>query len=204
MRVAERPVIEKFGRFLLITRSDIGRAEQFLAGRGGWAILLGRALPFVRSFTSLVAGFAGVRALRFGVLSLTGTLIYAAAVSSIGYGLGSAWGRVAGDLSVAGYVIAALLVAAITAFIIFRLRALRREPAEDPSSPLDDDRAPRNGLGNTRAVSPRPTGPGSSDGERHAPPQLAVVREEMSRQSSAPASRGRPASLSRCAPGCGR
>ena len=88
-RVAERPVIEKFGRFLLITRSDIGRAERFLAGRGGWAILLGRALPFVRSFTSLMAGFAGVPALRFGILSLTGILIYAAAVSSIGYG----WAR---------------------------------------------------------------------------------------------------------------
>jgi membrane protein DedA with SNARE-associated domain len=124
-RVAERPVIEKFGRFLLITQSDIGRAERFLAGRGGWAILLGRALPFVRSFTSLVAGLAGVRALRFGVLSLIGTLIYAAAVASIGYELGSAWNRVAGELSIAGYVIAALLVAAIAAFIVFRLRALR-------------------------------------------------------------------------------
>ena len=148
-RVAERPVIEKSGRFLLITRSDIGRAERFLAGRGGWAILLGRALPFVRSFTSVVAGFAGVRALRFGILSLIGTLLYAAAVSSIGYGLGSAWGRVSGDLSIGGYVIAALLVAAITAFIIFRLRALRREPAEVPAPPPEGDGAPGNGLGNT-------------------------------------------------------
>jgi len=66
-----------------------------------------------------------VRALRFGVLSLIGTLIYAAAVASIGYELGSAWDRVAGELSIAGYVIAALLVAAIAAFIVFRLRALR-------------------------------------------------------------------------------
>lgn len=124
-RVTERPVIEKFGRFLLITQSDIGRAERFLDGRGGWAIVLGRTLPFVRSFTSLVAGLAGVRVLRFGILSLIGTLIYVAAVSSIGYALGSAWNRVAGGLSIAGYVIAALFVAAITAFIIFRLRALR-------------------------------------------------------------------------------
>jgi len=144
-RVAERPVIERSGRFLLITRSDIARVERFLAGRGGWAILLGRALPFVRSFTSVVAGIAGVRAPRFGILSLIGTLLYAAAVSSIGYGLGSAWGRVSGDLSIAGYVIAALLVAAIAAFIIFRLRALRREPAEAPASPRDGDDVPGSG-----------------------------------------------------------
>ena len=59
-RVAERPLIEKFGRYLLISRADIDRAERFLAGRGAWAIPLGRTLPFVRSFTSVVAGLTGV------------------------------------------------------------------------------------------------------------------------------------------------
>src|SRR6516164_10342555 len=79
-RVAERPVIERFGRYLLITKADLERTERFLAGRGAWAIPLGRALPFVRSFTSVVAGFAGVPALRFGVLSLIGTLFYGAVI----------------------------------------------------------------------------------------------------------------------------
>jgi hypothetical protein len=87
-----------------------------------------------------------VRALRCGILSLIGTLVYAAAVSSIGYGLGSAWDRVAGDLSIAGYLIAALLVAAITAFIIFRLRALRCESAEDPRLAPGRRRRPGNGI----------------------------------------------------------
>jgi membrane protein DedA with SNARE-associated domain len=130
-RVAERPVIERFGRYVLITKSDLDRAERFLAGRGGWAIPLGRVLPLVRSFTSLVAGFAGVGALRFGILSLIGTAVYAAVVSSIGYAVGSAWHRVAHDLSVAGYVIAAVVVAAIVAFVILRLRELRREAQEE-------------------------------------------------------------------------
>jgi membrane protein DedA with SNARE-associated domain len=126
-RVAERPVIERFGRYLLVTRADIDRAERFLTGRGAWAIPVGRALPLVRAFTSLVAGFAGVRALRFGVLSLIGTLIYATAISSIGYAVGSAWTRVEHDLSLAGYVIAVLVVGAIVAFVIYRVRELRRE-----------------------------------------------------------------------------
>ena len=65
---------------------------------------MGRALPFVRSFTSVAAGSAGVPALRFGVLSLIGTAIYAAGMSTLGYVVGSAWHRVSGDLSVAGYV----------------------------------------------------------------------------------------------------
>ena len=126
-RVAERPLIERFGRYLLITRSDIDRAERFLAGRGAWAIPLGRALPFVRSFTSVVAGLTGVPALRFGILSVIGTAVYASVIAGIGYGVGSAWRSVAHDLSVAGYVLAIFTVAAIAAFIVVRLRQQRRE-----------------------------------------------------------------------------
>jgi membrane protein DedA with SNARE-associated domain len=130
-RVAERPVIERAGRYLLITRSDIARTERFLTGRGSWAIPVGRVIPLVRSFTSLVAGFAGVPPVRFGILSLIGTVVYVAAVASIGFGVGSAWNRVSADLSVAGYVIAAVVVVALAVFVIHRLRELRRESTED-------------------------------------------------------------------------
>jgi membrane protein DedA with SNARE-associated domain len=132
-RAAERAVIERLGRFLLITRADISRAEHFLAGRGGWAIPAGRVMPLLRSFTSLAAGFAGVPALRFGILSLIGTAIYVAALSCAGFAVGSAWDRVAGDLSVAGYVTAAVVAAVFVAFAIYRLRKLRRESREEAS-----------------------------------------------------------------------
>jgi membrane protein DedA with SNARE-associated domain len=131
-RVAERPLIERLGRYLLITRRDIGRAERFLAGRGGWAIPVGRVIPLLRSFTSLVAGIAGVPAIRFGVLSLIGTVVYVTAMSSIGYAVGPAWNRVASDLSTAGYVTAAVVVVALAVFVLYRLREIRRESTENP------------------------------------------------------------------------
>jgi membrane protein DedA with SNARE-associated domain len=143
-RVAERPLIERFGRYLLISRADIDRAERFLAGRGAWAIPLGRMLPFVRSFTSVVAGLTGVRAIRFGILSLIGTAIYATIIASVGYLVGSAWHTVEHDMSVAGYLIAAIVIAAIAAFVVMRLRQQRREA--QASSRTDEharDHAPR-------------------------------------------------------------
>ena len=133
-RVAERPVIERFGRYLLITKADIDRTERFLAGKGAWAIPLGRALPVVRSFTAVVAGFAGVRAVRFGVLSLIGTLVYATVITSIGYAVGSAWHTIEHDLSLAGYVLAVLVVMAIVGFVLVRLRAVRREAAAETAA----------------------------------------------------------------------
>src|SRR5262249_8690977 len=126
-RVAERPVIERFGRYLLITKADLDRAERLLVGRGAWAIPVGRALPARRAVPSAAAGLTGVRALRFGVLSLIGTAVYATVVATIGYSLGSSWQHVARALSVAGYVIAIVVVAAIAAFVIYRLREVRRE-----------------------------------------------------------------------------
>jgi len=145
-RVAERPLIERFGRYLLISKADIDRAERFLAGRGAWAIPLGRTLPFVRSFTSVVAGLTGVPALRFGVLSLIGTAVYGTIIASVGYAVGSAWHRVEHDLSVAGYLIAAAVIAAIAGFIVMRLRQQRREARESPPAAepaRDRDHAPR-------------------------------------------------------------
>lgn len=130
-RVAERPMVERLGRYVLITKADLDRAERFLTGRGIWAIPVGRALPVVRAFTSIVAGFAGVPAIRFGILSLIGTVVYATVVASIGYGVGSAWHSVSHDISVAGYIIVVLVVVAIAAFILIRLRELRREARAD-------------------------------------------------------------------------
>ena len=129
-RVAERPVIDRFGRYLLITKADMDRAERFLVGRGVWAIPLGRALPVVRAFVSIAAGLIGVPALRFGVLSLIGTVIYVTALTSIGYALGSAWTSISHGLAVAGYVIFAAAVVVIVGFVLYRLRQFRRESAQ--------------------------------------------------------------------------
>lgn len=142
-RVAERPLVERLGRKVLITKADMDRAERFLAGRGAWAIPVSRTLPLVRSFASVVTGFAGVRPLRFGVLSLIGTLVYATIVASIGYGVGSAWHSVAHDLSVAGYVVAVIVVAAIAGFVLYRLREVRREVRAEAGGHPASHRAPR-------------------------------------------------------------
>ena len=134
-RAGERPLVSRYGRYLLITEADIDRAERFIAGRGIWAIPLGRALPVVRTFVSIVAGFLKVPPLLFGVLSLIGTAVWVTVISLVGYGVGSAWQSVAHGLAVAGYVIFALAVIGIAAFITYRVREVRREAAHGRGGP---------------------------------------------------------------------
>ena len=87
-------------------------------------------LPFIRAFTSIVAGLVRIPAVRFGVLSLIGTVIYATVLSLIGYEVGHAWGSVNHGLTVATYVLVAIVVIAIVGFVLYRLRQFRREAAQ--------------------------------------------------------------------------
>lgn len=132
-RVGGRPFVRRTGRYLLITSADIDRAERFFTGRGLWAVPVGRCLPVVRSFVSIVAGFAEVPPVLFAFLSLIGTAVWVTAISLIGYGVGSAWNRINHDISLAGYAIAAIAVIAIAAFVVYRLRELRREAHKEAS-----------------------------------------------------------------------
>jgi membrane protein DedA with SNARE-associated domain len=129
-RVGERPLVSRFGRYLLITERDIDRAERFFAGRGAWAVPVGRALPVVRTFISIVAGFIKMPALLFGVLSLIGTAVWVTVISLLGYSLSSTWTSIEHAISVAGYLIAVLAVVAIVALVLYRLREIRREPPQ--------------------------------------------------------------------------
>lgn len=128
-RVGGRPLVRRWGRYVLVTEGDVARAERFLVGRGVWALPVARMLPFVRAFASIVAGLVDIPPLRFGVLSLIGTLIYVIVLSSIGYSLGSEWNKINHGLTTVGYVLVAVVVLAIIGFVVLRLREFRREGA---------------------------------------------------------------------------
>jgi len=142
-RLGGRPAVERVGKYLLITKSDLERAERFFTGRGEFAVAIGRALPVIRAFTSLVAGFMEVPPVQFGVLSLIGTVFYAATITLVGYGFGSAWNSISHYLSIGGYAIVAIVVIAVAAFIIYRLRELRKEAASRRAKHAQPGRLPR-------------------------------------------------------------
>jgi membrane protein DedA with SNARE-associated domain len=128
-RAGGRPLVRRWGRYVLVTEADVARAERFLVGRGAWALPVARMLPFVRAFASIVAGFVDIPPLRFGVLSGIGTLVYVVTLSSIGYSLGGEWSKVEHSLSTISYVVVAVIVVAVIGFVIYRLREFRREAA---------------------------------------------------------------------------
>jgi membrane protein DedA with SNARE-associated domain len=136
------PLVRRWGRYVLVTEGDVARAERFLVGRGAWALPVARMLPFVRAFASIVAGLVDMPPLRFGLLSFIGTLLYVGIVSGIGYSVGSEWSKINHGISVASYVVVAIVIVALAGFVIHRLREFRREGAanaarsETPAGPV--------------------------------------------------------------------
>jgi membrane protein DedA with SNARE-associated domain len=191
-RVGERPLVHKFGRYLLITHADIDRAERFFAGRGAWALLVGRCLPVVRTFISIVAGFSQMPALLFGVLSLIGTAVWVTAISLIGYSLSSTWQSIAHGIALAGYAIAAVAVIAIAAFVMYRLREFRKEAALAGPAVT--------GPGGDAATSGTPTPGDPAAGSRRGPRHSRTAPQDASRTASQDVSRTASQDTSHAAP----
>jgi len=128
-RAGGHPLVHRLGKYVLVTESDVARAERFLVGRGMWALPVARMLPFVRAFASIVAGIVDVPPLRFGVLSFIGTAIYVIVLSCVGYSLGGEWSKVNHSLTQATYILVALVIIAVVAFVVLRVREFRKEAA---------------------------------------------------------------------------
>jgi len=127
-----RPLVDRVGKYVLLTHKDLDRAEAWFDGRGEWVVLFGRFIPLVRSFISLAAGLAEMTRTKFLVLTVIGCAIWCAALASIGYSLGASWHHVLKDFSYAGYLAAVLVVLVVAGLIVHRIMTLRREQGEEP------------------------------------------------------------------------
>lgn len=133
-RFGGRPLVDRVGKYILLTHRDLDRAEDWFARRGDPFVFFGRFIPLLRSFVSLAAGLGEMTMGKFLVFTVFGTLLYDAAISSIGYALGSSWNHVIHDFSDAGYAVAVLIVLAVVAVFVQRIRVVRQEQAGGPTS----------------------------------------------------------------------
>lgn len=86
-----RPVLEKYGRYILISHHDIEWADRWFERWGEPTAFFSRLLPIVRTFISLPAGVARMPFWRFTIYSFVGSFIWCAALAWGGYQFGARW-----------------------------------------------------------------------------------------------------------------
>jgi membrane protein DedA with SNARE-associated domain len=112
-RTGGRAAAEKWGKYVLIRRHDLDRAQAFFARRGQIAVLAGRMLPVVRTFISLPAGIAEMPVVRFGALTLLGSLPWTFALAYAGKALAAHWQSVERALTPVSIAVAVIIAGLI-------------------------------------------------------------------------------------------
>jgi membrane protein DedA with SNARE-associated domain len=83
-----RPMVERYGSWLLLSRHDLDRVDQFFQRYGSIAVLIGRMLPIVRTFIAFPAGVAKMNQVRFHIYTFVGSWPWCYVLAYIGMTLG--------------------------------------------------------------------------------------------------------------------
>jgi membrane protein DedA with SNARE-associated domain len=124
-----RALVDRVGKYVLLTHKDLDRAEGWFKRRGEPFVLFGRFIPLIRSFVSFAAGLGEMALTKFVLFTVIGCAIWCTALTSLGYALGSSYKHVLNAFSYAGYVAAVLVVIAVAGLFVHRLRVVRAERA---------------------------------------------------------------------------
>ncbi|MFH1144941.1 MAG: DedA family protein [Candidatus Eisenbacteria bacterium] len=89
-----RPLVERWGKYLLLNHEDLVATERFFATWGSGAIFICRFIPVVRHLISLPAGFARMKLLPFCVYTIVGAGLWNAFLAWVGYSLRLRWDEV--------------------------------------------------------------------------------------------------------------
>ncbi|MBW4026115.1 MAG: DedA family protein [Acidobacteria bacterium] len=86
-----RPMVERFGRYVLLSKHDLDRTTHFFNRFGGITVFVARLLPVVRTFIALPAGIARMPQLRFHIYTFLGSWPWCFVLAYVGAKLGQGW-----------------------------------------------------------------------------------------------------------------
>ena len=88
-----RPVIEKYGRYVLISMHDLDIADKWFAKRGELIVFASRLLPVIRTFIAFPAGVARMNLGRFVLYTFVGSFPWCLGLAYVGQKLGEQWDK---------------------------------------------------------------------------------------------------------------
>src|SRR5205085_8775933 len=87
-RVAGRPLLIRYGRYVLVTADKIEGAERWAAHYGSVGIFISRLLPVVRHLIGIPAGVVRMNYRAFSLYTLLGSAIWCAVLCYVGIKMG--------------------------------------------------------------------------------------------------------------------
>ena len=126
-----RPLLLKYGRYVLISPHDIEVADRWFERWGEATAFFSRLLPIIRTFISLPAGIARMPIWRFTIYSFIGSFIWCGALAWGGYQFGSRWEELRAIMRPFDIPIAIVLLALFIWFLKRHIDRARSHPLAD-------------------------------------------------------------------------
>ena len=141
-----RPLLFKYGKYVLMSKDEVDKAEAWFNKYGEWAVFVGRLLPVVRTFISIPAGLARMNLWRFSVYTFAGSFIWSLGLAYGGFLLGENWEDLRAVMRPFDIPILLILVGAGGWFLMRRIKSIRAQDRlydaanETPADYTDESR----------------------------------------------------------------
>lgn len=112
-------IIEKWGKYLRLTKEDVRKADAWFDKYGPWTVFFCRFIPLIRSLISIPAGMSGMNQWLFLLLTTLGTLIWNLVLVIVGAKVGDNWHQIVNYMDVYSNFMYAIIAIGIIVFIIW-------------------------------------------------------------------------------------
>lgn len=127
--VGGRPLLLKYGKYVLISQHDTDKADHFFQHWGSATAFFSRLLPVVRTYISLPAGMTKMSFGKFCAYTFLGSLPWCLVLAYLGYQLGNNYTTLSGPLHDLDGVIAVVVVVLVVLYVWRHIRNDRRARA---------------------------------------------------------------------------
>jgi membrane protein DedA with SNARE-associated domain len=121
-----RPLVERYGKYILVQEEDLEKADRWFARWGDWAAFISRLLPIVRTFISFPAGVTRMHFGRFTAYSFVGSFIWCGLLALGGYYFGEHWEELRAIMRPFDIPIAVVIFAAFVYYVYHHIRKSRK------------------------------------------------------------------------------
>lgn len=119
-------IIDRWGKYLRLTRNDIYRAEAWFNKYGPWTVFFFRLVPLIRSLISIPAGMSGMNFPLFILLTTLGSLLWNSILISVGVEVGANWQEVVAYMDVFSNIVYIIIGISVVLVIIWFVRRYKR------------------------------------------------------------------------------
>mgnify|MGYP000200367422 FL=1 len=122
-----RPLLLKYGKYVLMSKDEVDKAEIWFKKYGEWAVFIGRLLPVVRTFISIPAGLARMNLWRFSLYTFAGSFIWSLGLAYGGFLLGENWEDLRAVMRPFDIPILLILAAGAIWLLVHRIKSIRAQ-----------------------------------------------------------------------------